>query len=79
MKISRNLNLYLILCHFPVKETDEAAMEMSSRLNSMKNSLVKRNKYFEKWNSTIANQLSALRSKLEQAKHLTNGVGFCDA
>ena len=67
---------FCFLYEFTVKETEEAAMEMSSRLNLIKDSFVKRGKYFEKWNSTIANQLSALRSKIEQAKHLTNGVRF---
>ncbi|XP_065226738.1 laminin subunit alpha lam-3-like [Planococcus citri] len=57
-----------------IKEIEEATMEMSTRLNSLKTSFNKRTKYFEKWNSTVASQLAALRSKIEQAKHIANGV-----
>lgn len=49
-------------------------MEILSQLNSLKNSSAKRNKHFEKWNSTLGSQLAALRNKIEQTKHLTNGV-----
>lgn len=64
----------LTLCILLVRETEEQAYKLVSQFQLTKNFSMKRNKYYEKWNASTANQLAALRSKIEQTKHLANGV-----
>lgn len=47
---------------------------MVSQLKSTQNLFLERSKYFEKWNGSVSDQLDELRNKIDEAKHLANGV-----
>lgn len=57
-----------------VKETKESTEKIVLQLHSIRLLFSERSKYFEKWNSSISEQLLALRNKIEETKHLANGV-----
>jgi len=43
-------------------------------LHSTQRLFVERIRYFDKWNSSVSDQLQNLRNKIEETKHLANGV-----
>lgn len=57
-----------------VRDAEDVTSKLVTLLHSTQRLFDERIRYFDKWNSSVNDQLESLRNKIEETKHLANGV-----